>query len=193
MTARRVLLVAPRDSLPDLASLVQAWRDAGILVRRERYTTELPDVIKRVSESDDIDAVLLVGPARRAPATVLDSPFAVDRSGRRIPVAWLPGASPMRLRRFAAAAARVHRRARERTTVALLAQWHPRYLHLAGRIENLLTRRVRSFRWTGDVIGRDELVEALGSGVGLAIYVGHARSTGWVGYRGLRARHFDSF
>ena len=58
----------------------------------------------------------------------------------------------------------------------------------------LVEGRVRA----GDVedpraVTRDELVEALGSGVGLAIYVGHARSTGWVGYRGLRARHFDSF
>jgi hypothetical protein len=43
------------------------------------------------------------------------------------------------------------------------------------------------------VIGRDEVIDALGSGLGLAIYVGHGRSVGWVGYRGLRARHFDSF
>ena len=124
---------------------------------------------------------------------MLKAPFALDRGGRRVPVAWLPVTSPAALRRFAATAARVHRRARQRTTVALLGQWHPRYLHLADRIEKLLDRRVRTFRWTSEVIGRDEVVQALGSGLGLALYVGHGRSVGWVGYRGLRAHHFASF
>jgi hypothetical protein len=193
MPSRRILLTASRDSLPHLAQLVRAWRHAGIAVRREPYAIEMPDIVARVARSDDLDAVLLVGSPRRAPATVLNSPFAVDRHGRHIPVAWLPATDPRSLRRFAAAAARVHQRARERTTVALLGQWHPRYLDLMDRIENLLPCRVRTFRWTGDVIGRDELVHALGAGLGLAIYVGHGRPIGWVGYRGLRARHFDSF
>ena len=193
MTASRVLLAAPRERLRDLAQLVEAWHDAGIRVTCTRYALAMPDIQAVVRGQAGLDAALLVGPAQRAPATVLAAPFAADRDRRRIPVAWLPGASSAACRRFAAAAARVHGRARERTTVALLGQWHPRYLHLADRIENLLDHRVRTFRWTGDVIGRDELVEALGCGLGLAIYVGHGRSVGWVGYRGLRARHFDSF
>ena len=193
MPKRRVLLAAPRARMPDLAALVEAWRDADVRVERVAFDEAIPDLHGLIGARDDLEAALVAGPARRAPAIVLEGPFALDRRGRRVPVAWLPITSPAVLRRFAAAAARVHRRARERTTVAVLGQWHPRYLHLADRIEKLLDRRVRTFRWTSEVIGREELVQALGSGLGLAIYVGHGRSIGWVGYRGLRARHFDSF
>jgi Peptidase family C25 len=193
MLKRRVLLVAPRARMPDLAALVEAWREAGVHVERITSAGAVPDLHRLIGARDDLEAALVAGPAKREPASVLQGPFALDRGKRCVPVAWLPIMSPAALRRFAAAAARVHRRARERTTVALLGQWHPRYLHLADRIEKLLDRRVRTFRWTSEVIGRDELVEALGSGLGLALYVGHGRSIGWVGYRGLRARHFDSF
>lgn len=193
MPKRRLLLAAPRARMSDLAALVEAWRDAEVYVERVAFGTAIPDLPGVIGARDDLEAALVAGPAQREPAIVLQGPFALNNGGRRVPVAWLPITSPTALRRFAAAAARVHRRAREQTTVALLGQWHPRYLHLADRIEKLLGRRVRTFRWTSEVISRDELVEALGSGLGLALYVGHGRSVGWVGYRGLRARHFDSF
>lgn len=190
---RHLLFALPRCHVEDFGALLEAYHDNKIKVELLAYGKTMPDADNLAAGGGHWDAILFAGPARYAPGTRLPGLFLEAGNGRKIPVAWLPVRDRISNRRFAAAAARVHQRARERTTVALLGQWHPRYLHLADRIENLLDRRVRTFRWTADVIGRDELVEALGTGLGLAIYVGHGRSVGWVGYRGLRARHFDSF
>lgn len=193
MPERRVLLAAPRARMRDLAELVEAWRNAGVLVERAPFDADVPDLHAVLGARDDVEAALLAGSARRAPATVLRAPFALDRRGRRVPVAWLPVTSPAALRRFAATAARVHRRGGERTAVAVLGQWHPRYLRVAERVAALLERGVSTFRWTGDVMTREGMVEALGSGLGLGVYVGHGRPMGWVGYHGTRSHHFDAF
>jgi hypothetical protein len=67
------------------------------------------------------------------------------------------------------------------------------YLRLSERIELLLKQPIQSFRWTSDVISREAVVDGLGVGLGLAIYLGHGRPSGWVGYYGMRKRHFDAF
>lgn len=190
---RHVLLVAQAARMRDFAELIEAWRDAGVRVTCSRYAVAMPDLEALVRAQDKLDGALLVGSAHRAPATVLSAPFAVDRAGRRVPVAWLPAVSPATCRRFAAAAARVHRRRGRRAAIAVLGQWHPRYLHVAERVAALLERGIPTFRWTGDVITREGMVEALGSGLGLGIYVGHGRPAGWVGYHGTRSHHFDAF
>ena len=190
---RHVLLAAPAGRMRDFAELVEAWRDVGVRVECTGYAVAMPDLEALVREQDKLEGALLVGSARRAPATVLSAPFAVDRGGRRVPVAWLPAVSPDACRRFAAAAARVHRRRGRRAVIAVLGQWHPRYLHVAERVAALLERRIATFRWTGEVITRERMVEALGSGLGLGIYVGHGRPVGWVGYHGTRSHHFEPF
>lgn len=190
---KTILLSAPRAALPHLAELIGAWQGIGARVQLNVFDSrELPDVQSIVAAGDALDAVLLVGSARRAPATVLRAPFAADRSGRRVPLAWLPASSPAALRRFAAAAARAHVRAGRRRAVALLGQWHPQYLRVVDRMSALVQDRMDTFRWSGECIARDEVVQALGSGLGLGMYVGHGRPSGWVGYRGLRSHHFAS-
>ncbi|MEP6876408.1 MAG: C25 family cysteine peptidase [Burkholderiales bacterium] len=189
---KTVLLRAPRAALPDLAELIGAWEGIGARVRVSGCDGALPDVAAWVAAGDTLDAVLLVGAAARAPSTALAAPFATDRSGRRVPVAWLPASSPAALRRFAAAAARAHRRHGRRPAVALLGQWHPQYLRVVDRLAALVRDKMDTFRWSGERIGRDELVQALGSGLGLGLYVGHGRPSGWVGYRGLRSHHFEA-
>ncbi|HSY71564.1 MAG TPA: C25 family cysteine peptidase [Alloacidobacterium sp.] len=191
--ARRLLLAAPRGCMRDLQPLVRAWRSVGVHVEHLPFDAVLPDLATRVKARDDLDAVLFVGPARRAPATVLTAPFAMDRSNRRVPIGWLPATDAVSLRRFAATAARVHRRGGVEPGVALFSQWHPRYLHIVDRMETLLRHHLRTFRWTSDVITREGLVDAMGSGLGLGVYVGHGRSVGWVGYHGTRRHHFNSF
>jgi hypothetical protein len=84
----------------------------------------------------------------------------------------------------------VQRRAEQQVSVALLGQWHPQYLRVADRIESLLASRLALLRWTGEVIGREALLPALRTGLGLALYVGHGRPVGWVGYHGVRGHHF---
>jgi hypothetical protein len=77
--------------------------------------------------------------------------------------------------------------------VALLGQWQGQYIQVVERMATLMAPQVQGFRWTADVLMRDDLVKALGSGLGLGIYLGHGRPVGWVGYHGLRSHHFDGF
>jgi hypothetical protein len=122
----------------------------------------------------------------------LPGPFVSDPDGHRVPVGWLP-AIARGLATFAVAAARVARRSSEQPgPLALLGQWDRRYLHLATRMERRLSGRGDGFdalRWTAERITRDDLVRGLRFGLGLAVYFGHGRPTGWAGYHGLRAHH----
>ena len=192
MRVQRLLLVAPGAQLGDLEALLQAWRARGVEVIVHAYDRAMPTADRLLDDHDDLDAVLLAGDARRAPATVLPGPFLIDRRGQRVPAAWLPLRDAATNRHFAATAARVQRRARQLVAVALLGQWHPRYLRITDRMESLLDARARTLRWTSDVIGRDDMVRALGTGLGLGLYVGHGRPSGWVGYQGVRRHHFES-
>lgn len=194
---RHLLLVAPRTALAPLAELLHAWREAGVQVHVDTFERAPPaDLPAAVAASQTLlDAVLLVASARRAPSTVLASPFAFRRDGRRVPLAWLPARNAASLSRFAATAARVHRRAGDRPALALalLGQWLPRYLHVSDRMRQISAENgVRTFRWTGDAITRSSLVAAMGCGLGLGLYVGHGRAMGWVGYHGVRAHHFEN-
>lgn len=192
MCAQRLLLVAPAAQLCDLDALQQAWQVRGVDVIPHTYGRAMPAADKLLDGHDGLDAVLLAGNARRAPATVLPGPFLVDSKDRRVPAAWLPLRDAGSNRRFAATAARVQLRPRQQMAVALLGQWHPRYLRVTDRIAALLETRARTLRWTGDVIGRDDMLLALGTGLGLGLYVGHGRPSGWVGYQGVRRHHFDT-
>ena len=193
MTAPRILVAAPRTRLDELRPLVDTYRARGIEVDVWRFASVIPDASALAIRGRTTDAVLLAGPSRFAPRTALPGPFLERPDGRRIPAAWLPLENAEATRRFCGAAARVHRRRREQAAVAVFGQWHPRYLRLADRIDTLLAGRTPTWRWTSDVIDRDDVVRAIGAGLGLGIYVGHGRPVGWVGYRGLRARHFDGF
>ena len=138
------------------------------------------------------EGLLLVDDRRRAPRTALPGPFLLDPSGRAVPAGWLPDLGP-ELEVFARAAARVQRRSGPPGPLAVLGQWEPRYLQLAGRLEANLCRGGEPpfpvFRWTSERITRADVVSGLRLGLGLGIYFGHGRPRGWAGYHGLRARH----
>jgi hypothetical protein len=194
--ATRLLLVCPDPWLAEMQDLCEAWKANGIDVCHRPYLPQerdLPPLGDWVRTSQGLAAGLLIGARRRAPSTVLEAPFATDLDGKRVPLAWLPATDATDLRRFAATAARVQRRQATERGVALFGQWHPRYLRLVDRVTNLLAARWRTFRWTGDSLSREDLVAAIGSGLGLGIYMGHGRPVGWVGYHGVRRHHFDRF
>lgn len=193
MTGRTIVFAVPQAFVADFADLLQAWQANGIGVEVVEYESNMPDMGALAAQRPHLDAVLLAGPARYAPNTALPGPILTNGVGKPIPAAWFPIKTAATNRRFAAAAARVHGRARQTTSVALLGQWHPRYLRLADRLQTLLENPLKTFRWTGEAIGRDEVVEALGTGLGLGLYLGHGRPVGWVGYYGMRARHFENF
>jgi hypothetical protein len=185
-----IFAVTP-EHLADFDELVQAWRENEVRVTIMTYQGTLPEARSLLDRIGAADAVMLAGSGRRAPSTALPGPFVQDGAGRRVPAAWVPLRSRAENRHFAATAASVQRRARQQVAVAVLGQWHPRYLRMADRIETLLAGQVTTLRWTADVIDRQAMVQALGSGIGLGLYVGHGRPVGWVGYRGVRRHHFD--
>ena len=191
--AQRLLLVAPQAQLGDLDALLQAWRARGIDVAVDSYQQAMPIADTLLDGHDAIEALLLAGDARRAPATVLPGPFLMARDGRRVPAAWLPLRNSAANQRFAACAARVQRRTASEQSLALFSQWHPQYLRVIERIDSLVRAQWQTFRWSGDLITREGLVDAVGSGLGLGVYLGHGRAVGWVGYHGVRSHHFDAF
>lgn len=189
-TAGAWVLAGPAEALVALRPLVRAHeRERPVEVVRLR-AGELPSPETWAERLVSADGLLLVGDRRRSPRTVLPGPFAADAEGRDVPVGWLPDVAAS-LPGFAAAAARVLLRERDRAgPVALLAQWNRRYLRLAERMAaNLGGTGVRHFNWTAERITRDDLARGLGAGLGLGVYFGHGRPSGWAGYHGLRAHH----
>lgn len=186
-----VLVVAPAPALAALEPLVAVWRHTRGVVVHELAPGAVPTGLGELAGRAGADAVLLVGPRRRAPRTVLPGPVLATAAGP-VPVGWLPDTGAADLARFARAAAQVHRRPAGPRTVGVLGQRLGRYDDLAARIVRILGERagpVRVRRWTAYDLHRDDLVAALGAGPAAAVYVGHGRPVGWVGYAGLRARH----
>jgi hypothetical protein len=197
--ARRpvVAVVATAAGLDALEPLRRAYRRRGI--SDHVYAASAPPPPGELAQlAADVDAVLLTYPPNRSPRTVVPWPAVPVPDGRRVPVGIVPG-SLAELERFAAGAAAVHLRAiGERATgrsIALLAQRSARYLDLAGRIRRLLAEQNVDadsvLWWPADEIVRDDVVTGLRLGLAVAVYVGHGRPRGWVGYAGVRAHHLD--
>src|SRR5690606_40934558 len=125
----------PQRAVEPLALLRAAWAAAGIGVELQVWEGECPGVAETLAHHPgSLDAVLLIGPPRRSPSTMVPGPFVVDRADRRIPVAWLPFRGEPEIARFAAGAAQVYARAASKPAAALLAQWMPHYLRIVGRM-----------------------------------------------------------
>ena len=80
----------------------------------------------------------------------------------------------------------------------VLAMWKNFYLNLGNEIYQTLIKGFskKGFvvnKWFADEVSRDELVCLLSERkIGLLIYLGHGRSRGWSGFRGLRWHHLKS-
>jgi hypothetical protein len=105
----------------------------------------------------------------------------------------VPGTTGSALLRFGEVIGKVHSRKKEIPSLALLSQRHPRYLSLSERMRDILKadRKYKVFQWNAERVYREDMLTGLASGIGAAIYFGHGRPVGWVGYYGLRAHHFD--
>ncbi len=178
------VLVCPPDAAVSLRPLVDAHATTREVRVVERAGPPAPDDWPRLVPAG-AEAVLLVGNRRRAPATVVDGPFVPSADGRWVPVGWLPATRG--LDRFGSAAARVSRR-RDPGPVAVLGQRSVRYQTLSDRLLHHLGE-VEAVRWGAERVTREDLVAGLAAGLGVAVYLGHGRPSGWAGYRGLRAPH----
>jgi hypothetical protein len=191
--SKTILIACFIKKVGDLTPLIEAYQDANILIKVEEFTGKPSFKVIEVSILNNVDALIIIGDWRFSPNTVLDGPFVTSENGHKIPASWLPVKNSEGLRKFAEVIKIVHGRIQEKANLAILSQWNPRYVHLSNRMETILENQIQTFKWTSDLIGRKEVVEALGLGLGLSIYVGHGRPVGWVGYYGMRANHFEEF
>lgn len=186
----RVRLLAPARAWEALLPLRAAWEARGWEVECEEPDGPAASADQLARVVEQADAVLSVGERRVAPRQALPGVALRRADGALVPCGWLPDQGPEALRTFAAAAAAVHARRGPSRGLAVLAQWSPRYLHLAGRvIAGARATGEPVWTWTSDLIGREEMAVGLRSGLGAAIYLGHGRPIGWVGYRGARLQH----
>jgi hypothetical protein len=189
-----ILVAAPQGALDAIEPLLDVYRQRFNLTIKDTGCS-LPDEKELVLLSEHQDAMLLIASRQYAPRTVLPGPFIKRADGEQIPVAWLPYTSDEELQCFAKNAAEVHSRQQpDNNTIAILGQWNRKYLNLADRIEALLNKsesNYHTFRWTSDYLIREDMVDGLNTGLAMAIYVGHGRPIGWVGYRGTRSHHFS--
>jgi len=129
----------------------------------------------------DADSVLVVG--GEAPDTAILN----VADGRRVPVGWI-GTNGGNVRAFVRAAVELVSRFEQDLApgpAILLAQWDDRALQLADEVEHATDLPL--LRWSAERLARRDLLEALRCGPGVALYLGHALSGGWVGYGGVTA------
>lgn len=194
-TTRPWLLAAPEPALAALAPLIAAHRE----LRPVRLVTlprgHLPSFTTLAARLHNAAAALIVGNRRRGPRTAVPGLYLRVADDRRVPLGWLPDLGDAALARYAHAAAAVLRRPAaglDVGPVALLSQWDDRALRVMRRAEHFLRRTASGlgiFRWTAERIVRRDLLVALRSGLGLALYAGHGGPNGWSGYQGLHVRH----
>lgn len=190
-SARRRLGVVATDGANQVvrryaSGLARDNVETEVVVRQSAMKGNLEDV------ASDFDALVIVGDSRRAPRTSVKGLVVESRDGRVVPVGWLPYTRATEVRRFIGATTAVASRTPSLPTVAVLAQRSKRYRHLAGRIVARLAEAADGpavVSMTADEVTREELVQGLGLGLGAAIYLGHGRPVGWVGYRGVRRHH----
>lgn len=190
---KRVIGVIARRWGP-LEPLLRVYADGGLAVLM--VTADPPEAPELSALAEQVDALLVVGDRRRAPSTVLPGPVLWRRDGCAIPAAWLPDVGDDELQKFVRTAASLHARkpgADHHPPIVVLSQWHPQYLRLAKRIKQILLHKsVPVFGWTSDLVYREDMARGLQTGLAAAIYVGHGRSVGWVGYYGTRIHHLQA-
>lgn len=189
--SKQLLLLRP-SSISDatIAPLIHAYKENGTLVNQQICSAEFS--VKKKEDlrlSPNTDAVLLLHNARRSPRNVVAQPFVERPDGQVIPLGILPCRNVDSVYCFAEGIRHSNRR-QQQPELALLAQRHPRYQRLVDRMQQCISPSLATHRWTSSDIVREELVDHLKAGPGLAIYFGHGRPSGWVGYYGLRAHHF---
>jgi Peptidase family C25 len=192
MQAKRPwVIAAPASTLASLEPLLTARAlRQPVVVLANHVEAVLADPALHLPPN--AEALLVVGPIRRGPRRTLTGLWVTDSAGQNVPVGWLP-ASISRLAGYAKAAARVLARQRQVGPVAVLGQWEDRFLRSALRTSRWFEKQAegpRVFHWTADRISRTDMIEALATGPGAAVYYGHGRANGWAGYHGVRTSHF---
>ena len=191
---KKLLVVLPEAFRQDISLLTSIYEKQTVHCRTVFYPTQPPPIHQFSDIAATCDAILLLSPFRRAPSTILPSPFLQINKKKRLPVAMLPIKTGDCINRFAALVQKVHSRANNKMCMALLSQRHPRYLNVASRVETVLSRieKFSVVRWTSEQVYKKEMVGGLQGGIGCALFMGHGRPVGWAGYYGTRLHDFET-
>lgn len=190
-----ITIIASKKAMEALKPLVEAYQKKGFYPRAIISDNLIVSSQLLAGFAEDSKAIVWVGAPRRSPRTILKGPVVLRVDGTAIPIGYLPERNMASLRLFAETAAKVQLRESSKQPVALLGQRHKKYIRLATRIETILKEnkgRTPPYRWTSDLLLKEEMLKGLRSGMGLALYFGHGRPIGWVGYYGIRKHHFET-
>jgi hypothetical protein len=190
------LLIVPKEHKGTLGALLEGYQESKVKCDLLYYNDNLPIETEIANAASDVNNVLFVVPGNRAPQTVISGPFISSGQNKKLPVGILPAKSKKLLQQFALAAHQTHIREKYQPVLALLSQRLPRYLRVSERMESILKSGNTDFpvfKWTSDVVLKEDMLKGVNFGLGVALYVGHGRPVGWVGYYGTRAHHFDEY
>jgi hypothetical protein len=188
----RILVILPDRFRQDISSVNSTYARGRIKAETLVYEPRVNPLKLAVRHAAGCDAVMVAGDQSRAPATMVEGPFLPLQNGRRVPVGWLPLAGRESLHRILHTIERVHSRPRGPVSLAVLSQRSPRYLAVAGRVFSVLSRHrgILVYQWTAERVLKEAMVHGVRTGIGCAMYVGHGRPIGWVGYYGTRIHDF---
>ena len=181
----------PQITIIDKSGIAGA---AGIIATAYKgcgYACFIIDDMESMNVGTNTDALLILYHHTIPPSKVCEGPVK-QWQGKNIPQAILPVKDIESVKLFVKNLKTIHHKKNSCRHVAILGQWDDKYLRLANQIEVTLKKTgVASNKWTSDIILREDMVEGLGKGLGMAIYVGHGVSTGWEAFRGTGKKHFD--
>lgn len=176
-----------------LGTLINTYESNGVDVDFLYYKNDVvPDDAEIKQAIKNNDYALYIFPGRRSPRTIINNLFLISEEDKKVPVGIVP--NNRMLQNFIDAAVKAHSRPKDDLSLSLLAQRHPRYIKLADRIETIMNSKkskLSFFKWTSDIVFREDMIDRLKAGLGIALYIGHGRPNGWVGYYGLRSHHFE--
>jgi Peptidase family C25 len=188
-------LIAPETAISQLTPLIDIHHQVGSV----RIIPANPGAIIPKTAWQDAANILWVDSARHSPRTGVSGCFLRGLNGHKIPIGWLPNC-PERLSTYAQAATAIwqrHLSGAPQGPIALLGSREDRSLNLLDQLEILCkstaSTALKTHRWSAERITRGDLLDALGLGLGAALYVGHGFSHGWHGYAGLSHAHLDQW
>ena len=199
----RITVIAPLGAMTVIHPLLEYYRQHHSVTVINYETILEKKAILQYCEETQANALLYIAPRCYAPRTLVDGPLLKLINDSIVVVGILPYTNDIELTAFTNAACKAHQRNTSDTehlapkSVAILSQWSRRYLRLADSFEASLQARqhnrenILAYRWSSDHLVREDMIDGLGAGFSMAVYLGHGRPTGWVGYRGIRAQHFQ--
>lgn len=183
----KLLVAAPPEMWGELSrGLGKGYSEIELYPVERSAITNFPKTVNTLAEKLDPakDYLLVIAGSRRAAGNVIDSFMP-----RGIPTGIVFANKPGDLSHWLYSLDKPVPGREKR--MAVLSMWKDFYLKWADLYSSALQKGysgngISVEKWYADEISKTEVGNLLSKGPSLAIYVGHGRSRGWTGYRGLR-------